>query len=504
MNDDNFSPVFATTERRLVVAQINTPELSIQIGQRWRGTFVLPPCKLQRHFLAAMLFVGCALLATANSAQTTPPTCNPVPPPHSATDGNPDDDLISPCLTAGTPTSPNLVTLSSGAYNLTVGLVVPGYTTLISATGNRESVILNRATSSSSMGPIVTLTGTNVALAHITLNGQKHPPFSMLNENVNVFVQNCQYCTVEGIDSSNSRLTSIWIADSNSNIRVIDCYVHDNGDPVDDSTGLPYRSDGLSVERVDGVSYITGNSFTNNTDIDLIFGGGMSYLSGGASNRMSVISNTIAPHNLTRVPCPNPQTTTPTPCSGGNPLTGAGLMFDTQNGWSKGCDNDGSCGDFSGFLVQSNTVQCGTECGYGIAIGSHMNNNWGNGPTAITLFATHLLIDPPPQPSTNVTDRMTVDYTGAGSIVNPAIGKANPNIAGLTGCWYSSSSVQGSYNNGVCKPCTGYAIQYGSNPASHSSPSDPAYRTYLNWVTAKKPDTNGSMCDEYYDSGYRP
>lgn len=92
-------------------------------------------------------------------------------------------------------------------------------------------------------------------------------------------------------------------------------------------------SDGLTLLQSDGAS-VTASQFLDNSDVDLIFGGG---------TNATLQNNTVA--HLAQA-------------------SFAGLMLDNFNG--------GTSGDFTGTTVSSNSVSCGAQlCDFAIELGPH-------------------------------------------------------------------------------------------------------------------------------------
>ncbi|MBV9265257.1 MAG: hypothetical protein JO061_03720, partial [Acidobacteriaceae bacterium] len=302
------------------------------------------------------------------------------------------------CASEGSSTAPCTVFLTPGSYYLTKTLQIPS-NTILSSTNNvlGGNVTLYRDWADvpgegQYMGPVISMSGTNVTIEHLAINGLDHPFYSGdQSNNVNVLVQNCINCVVEGVDSSHSRVASIRVMDGNQYLSITGCAIHDNGQPGVDASGNSLRSDGLAVTRVAGTSSIQSNTFWNNTDMNLILGGGMTGTSlqpvnlnnppatlskvycsppgfqnppGLISMCMSVINNIIyadnaSNANINQGPLARPVNSALLLDRSG--LTGAGIMFDNEDGWSPNCQGDApnstpqnpvpSCADFTGFYI---------------------------------------------------------------------------------------------------------------------------------------------------------
>lgn len=335
------------------------------------------------------------------------------------------------------------ISLGDGTYNLARSVSLPSNILFQSLNLNKDSVVLNRA--AALMGPIISLTGVNnVQVQFITVNGQKMKPQTEKPlDNVNIHIEDCVDCTIKSVNSENSRLSSIDVQSAH-NLTIEDNYVHDNGTP-EDVIGQPFlRSDGITLHAVTGNSSVKHNYFMNNTDIDFVIGG-------GSQDLLVISDNTIAPRNMSQI--------------NGQFLTGAAFLFDTNPNWSSLCRNstNSQCAaEFSAVKFINNVNNCGNNCVYGLGIGTRLNNHWGY--PEQSLVVKGLVID-----ETNLAEKVTMNSINERSNINPL----------STFCRSSTDSISGSYNTSKCSPCIG--------------------KQYLNSAVP----ADGTICDFWYDSGYR-
>jgi hypothetical protein len=342
-------------------------------------------------FLLALLSIN--LYTPASTASATSYPCNISAYAYPLHSSSQFINCSAYCATYGTPTSPCEILLEDGIYYLVASIDLPSNTIIKSKIpGHRDQVVLTRhpetitpgAVHYHNMSSIIRLIGVqNVRVESLRLDGKKYvDSLSDIDYRTyeNIHVSNCTNCTIYQVNSEGAgRYASIDIQ-SGTNIVVADSYVHDNGT-------FNYRSDGITVHAVGGNSRIEHNYLVNNTDINLIIGG-------GSTGSLLVKDNTVAPHTLT----------------GSTLISGAAFMFDTIPGWSVNCYPD--CGEFGALTVTGNVNNCGSACHYGVAIGSHLNNNWNYGVTALPVKGLKIYSD-------NVFGRVTLDYSSERSIIDP-------------------------------------------------------------------------------------
>jgi hypothetical protein len=144
----------------------------------------------------------------------------------------------------------------------------------------------------------------------------------------NLQSNDCQACTMRGSASLRALCGSgfVWVGDD---ATITDNLFAYNGDQFNHMMW----ADGLTLLRSQR-AVVTGNRFVDNSDVDLIFGGG---------REATVAGNTV-------VHMSHPSF--------------AGLMLDNFN--------DTTPGDFGGTLVTGNHVDCGAwQCDFGIELGPH-------------------------------------------------------------------------------------------------------------------------------------
>lgn len=134
-------------------------------------------------------------------------------------------------------------------------------------------------------------------------------------------------------------------------------------------------ADGLTLLQSNR-AVVTGNRFRDNSDVDLIFGGGVD----------AIVSGNVIDHR--RQP------------------SFAGLMLDNFNGVTSG--------DFSGTVVSGNVVQCGAElCDYAIELGPHP---WYPSPN---------LVGGAVQSNVALGGKFNINAEGAGTALSPMLVTGN-------------------------------------------------------------------------------
>lgn len=374
------------------------------------------------------------------------------------------------------------ITLMPGRYTVRRPIRLRGRVTLQAADDNprtRAATILERAVSPPYTGPLVEVgykvedpdaantpradlppPSEGAKLLGVTLDGRRDAV--QAKGAINVYIARCVGATVAGTISRNSPgFTSIQVYSG------IDLTIA--GNRVEGNQG-----DGMSVAAVEGASQITGNEFVDNEDIHLI-------VAGGSLGRLTIARNVILPSSR---------------------HAGATFALDTEPGWSSGFsgnkrDSRGrpiDFGDFAAVTFEGNVDRCGPASQYGMAIGTHMNANWGKGldgppppgPPAAPGSPPRPKVAPPsvrnwavrnlriPNTAGNDLDRVTIDYLGSGSQVDLSSG---PRRQFRTSCTYNASPeiatnsdpqaagkpyhIPGTLNTSGCIPCGSRGSDYG-------------------------------------------
>ncbi len=179
---------------------------------------------------------------------------------------------------------------------------------------------------------------TNVTLDHLVLDGNRGARLSSAvaatcasgtnGPGFNAATGGCIGCSFTNSVSARALCGTGWEWRGDQ-ATITNCVFRENG-----AHGVANMwSDGLTISQSDS-AVITGNRFVDNSDVDLITGGGTN----------SVISNNTIAH-VTQAAF-------------------AGLMLDNFNG--------GTSGDFTGAQIESNTVTCGAQqCDFAIELGPH-------------------------------------------------------------------------------------------------------------------------------------
>jgi hypothetical protein len=281
------------------------------------------------------------------------------------------------------------VLLTDGAYYENAAIVVPTNVDLLGTDRDGVQIVWWAGVTA---GPMVTVgypwgdwtdVASNAALERLTVQGALHQPTATFQNNYAVEVNRCVQCTVDQLNITGSRASALNI-DTGQSLDVHDNYVHDNGDI---ST---MRSDGITVHALEGASQINHNWLQNNTDVNLIVGG-------GSTGSLLVIGNTVAYQDT------------------GN--SGAAFVLAESPNWSLGLDGAGvDTSDFGATALGGNVDSCGSACNYGFAIGIHLGENWWSAfdtswtPTYPPIRNFHLN-----DTQGNSFDRVTVDYMDASS-----------------------------------------------------------------------------------------
>ena len=371
-------------------------------------------------------------------------------------------DQIDSCFAAcrhAASADPCEVHVSAGRHVLTKSIRPPPNSRIGPVPGgDRDSVVMARS-ADVVMGPLVVMTDTNDVVVHdLTLDGMLLPPNRGRSWSghpaypwslTNVYISNCSACTVAAVVSTGARLSSINVA-GGANVSIVGCHVHSNGAPEDSPSEPFLRSDGITVQALTGTANrVVGNHMLDNTDLNLVVGG-------GTDGRILVSNNTVHKATLRAAL-----------------VSGGAFGFDTERGWSALCHPPRSrdCGDFSALEFVGNIDQCGVDgCMYGTFFGTHLNSNWGRGGYSPggSLPVHNLHVDL----GLNTLPRVTIDFTASSSKVST--GGVQPLF-----CRASTLSSMESLPLG-CGRCEGLWYRQTN-------------QTNVPW--------NGSNCDPVFDAG---
>lgn len=438
---------------------------------------------------------GLALAFALNPipADTTPPTLRGVYEPTGAGTGRCSlapgpggsaDELYYAVEVWGPTQAPQgcVIVLSPGRYVINRPLRLGSFMTVQGADDRprtRALTVLERASAPPYTGPLVEIGAQaritasdpspsqppltrNVRLQWLTLDGRADVVQG--KEAVNIFIARCIGCNIVGNISRNSPgLTSIAVYSARDLV-------------VADNTILNNERDGLSVCAVEGETSLSRNVFADNGDMHLILGGG--------SLGHEVVRGNVVLRSTRKA--------------------GGAFTFDSEPRWSHGFggvlggvkrDSLGrpiDYGDFSAVTFEGNIDRCGPACQYGTIIGTHLNANWGRGvdyppprlpsggakkiaPLEMRSWAVRNLRIP--NTAGNDLDRVTIDYLGAGSLVDLSSG---PRRQFRTSCTYNASPLiarnidpnssgrpywtPGTLNTDGCIPCGSRGSGYGYPP----------------------------------------
>lgn len=265
-----------------------------------------------------------------------------------STSGADASSLLQTCIDATD--SGDTLTIPVGLFSLSTGIVINRSITIVSEAfaepcsldNPAACPILQASPDFYHPSAIVTVFNTsNVWLERIVIDGNRanrlrstaaeecSNDVNNRDAGRNMFFNNCVNCKVGNSVVANSLCASslVYIGAYATVYNTIFEYNGDNFSKL-------MWSDGLTCLSCDYGSF-TGNIFIGNSDIDLIFGSGKGNM---------VVNNRFI-HDSNR------------------PIFGA-LMLDNFNG--------GTSGDFSGLILDSNSIDCGSgNCCFGIELGPH-------------------------------------------------------------------------------------------------------------------------------------